>query len=366
MAPMGIRLSPLGMAVVGLLGLGVLYHLYSGILAGRFAFFMLGGGGGEEGEAAAAGSSEAAGGPPASGTVDLRELLAASVAAAARGGAEVRRVRDSNVLNEKAKGKTREGADEKMTSGDVLSNRKMYYLLKAAFPGVQINTEEHVDADDQEIIYWDRTIPEAIKNQIQPKLVQADSVTVWIDPLDATQEYTENLRQYVTTMVCAAVNGKPVIGVIHKPFSGYTAWAMVGGGSNIKPRSSYNEQTPTIIVSRSHEGKVRQLAWQTFGNKTAIIKAGGAGYKVLSLLDVPEKDQEKADVYIHVTYIKKWDICAGNAVLKALGGQMTTLAGEEISYTGSDGNEGGLIASINIDHRALVEKLPVLDKASQN
>nr|XP_028606050.1 inositol monophosphatase 3 isoform X2 [Podarcis muralis] len=312
MAPMGIRLSPLGMAVVGLLGLGVLYHLYSGILAGRFAFFMLGGGGGEEGEAAAAGSSEAAGGPPASGTVDLRELLAASVAAAARGGAEVRRVRDSNVLNEKAKGKTREGADEKMTSGDVLSNRKMYYLLKAAFPGVQINTEEHVDADDQEIIYWDRTIPEAIKNQIQPKLVQADSVTVWIDPLDATQEYTENLRQYVTTMVCAAVNGKPVIGVIHKPFSGYT------------------------------------------------------GYKVLSLLDVPEKDQEKADVYIHVTYIKKWDICAGNAVLKALGGQMTTLAGEEISYTGSDGNEGGLIASINIDHRALVEKLPVLDKASQN
>ncbi|XP_077792789.1 Golgi-resident adenosine 3',5'-bisphosphate 3'-phosphatase isoform X3 [Podarcis muralis] len=275
MAPMGIRLSPLGMAVVGLLGLGVLYHLYSGILAGRFAFFMLGGGGGGEGESAA-GSSEAAGGPPASGTVDLRELLAASVAAAARGGAEVRRVRDSNVLNEKAKGKTREGADEKMTSGDVLSNRKMYYLLKAAFPGVQINTEEHVDADDQEIISWDRTIPEAIKNQIQPKLVQADSVTVWIDPLDATQEYTENLRQYVTTMVCAAVNGKPVIGVIHKPFSGYTAWAMVGGGSNIKPRSSYNEQTPTIIVSRSHEGKVRQLAWQTFGNKTAIIKAGGA------------------------------------------------------------------------------------------
>ncbi|XP_053265405.1 Golgi-resident adenosine 3',5'-bisphosphate 3'-phosphatase isoform X2 [Podarcis raffonei] len=312
MAPMGIRLSPLGMAVVGLLGLGVLYHLYSGILAGRFAFFMLGGGGGEGESAAAAGGSEAAGGPPASGTVDLRELLAASVAAAARGGAEVRRVRDSNVLNEKAKGKTREGADEKMTSGDVLSNRKMYYLLKAAFPGVQINTEEHVDADDQEIISWDRTIPEAIKNQIQPKLVQADSVTVWIDPLDATQEYTENLRQYVTTMVCAAVNGKPVIGVIHKPFSGYT------------------------------------------------------GYKVLSLLDVPEKDQEKADVYIHVTYIKKWDICAGNAVLKALGGQMTTLAGEEISYTGSDGNEGGLIASINIDHRALVEKLPVLDKASQN
>ncbi|XP_042331939.1 Golgi-resident adenosine 3',5'-bisphosphate 3'-phosphatase isoform X1 [Sceloporus undulatus] len=347
MAPMGIRLSPLGAAVLGLLGLGLLYHLYSGFLAGR-----LGVGGGPE----AASPS----------LVDLRELLAASVAAAGRGGAEVRRVREEGALHEKAKGKTREGADELLTSGDLRSNRQMVRLLRAAFPAVQINSEEHVDADDQEIISWDRTIPEDIKREIQPNFVPADSVTVWIDPLDATQEYTEDLRQYVTTMVCAAVNGEPVIGVIHKPFSGYTAWAMVRGGSNVKPRSSYNDQTPTIIVSRSHEGKVKQLAWQTFGNKSMIIKAGGSGYKVLSLLNVPEADQEQADIYIHVTYIKKWDICAGNAVLKALGGQMTTLAGEEISYTGAVGNEGGLIASINMNHKALIEKLPILDKASQN
>jgi hypothetical protein len=36
MAPMGIRLSPLGMAVFSLLWLGVLYHLYSGFLASCF------------------------------------------------------------------------------------------------------------------------------------------------------------------------------------------------------------------------------------------------------------------------------------------------------------------------------------------
>ncbi|KAL7977819.1 hypothetical protein Chor_010771, partial [Crotalus horridus] len=121
-----------------------------------------------------------------------------------------------------------------------------------------------------------------------------------------------NLVQYVTTMVCAAVDGKPVIGVIHKPFSEYT------------------------------------------------------GYKVLSLLDVPEAHQERADIYIHVTYIKKWDICAGNAVLKALGGHMTTLAGEEITYTGSDANEDGLIASVQMNHQTLVEKLPGLAKNSRN
>lgn len=215
MAPMGIRLSPLGVAVFCLLGLGVLYHLYSGFLAGRFSLFGLGGepGGGAAGPAASADG----------GTVDLREMLAVSVLAAVRGGEEVRRVRESNVLHEKSKGKTREGADDKMTSGDVLSNRKMFYLLKTAFPSVQINTEEHVDASDQEVILWDRKIPEDILKEIAtPQEVPAESVTVWIDPLDATQEYTEDLRKYVTTMVCVAVNGKPVLGVIHKPFSEYT------------------------------------------------------------------------------------------------------------------------------------------------
>uniref|UniRef100_J3RZS0 inositol-phosphate phosphatase n=1 Tax=Crotalus adamanteus TaxID=8729 RepID=J3RZS0_CROAD len=354
MAPMGIRLSPLGVAVFCLLGLGVLYHLYSGFLAGRFAAFLLGGP-----------PAPAAGGG-GGGRTGLRGLLAASVAAAVRGGLEVRRVREGNQLHARAKGKTREGAEEQLTSGDLLSNRQMYFLLKAAFPGVQINTEEGVDEKDPEPVSWDRAIPEEIARQVQPKLVQAESVTVWIDPLDATQEYTENLVQYVTTMVCAAVDGKPVIGVIHKPFSEYTAWAMVSGGSNIQPRPSYNEQTPTIIVSRSHEGAVKEVAWQSFGNKTAIINAGGAGYKVLSLLDVPEAHQERADIYIHVTYIKKWDICAGNAVLKALGGHMTTLAGEEITYTGSDANEDGLIASVQMNHQTLVEKLPGLAKNSRN
>ena len=130
MAPMGIRLSPLGVAVFCLLGLGVLYHLYSGFLAGRFSLFGLGG----EPSGGAAGPAASADG----GTVDLREMLAVSVLAAVRGGDEVRRVRESNVLHEKSKGKTREGADDKMTSGDVLSNRKMFYLLKTAFPNVQV------------------------------------------------------------------------------------------------------------------------------------------------------------------------------------------------------------------------------------
>ncbi|KAI4903154.1 hypothetical protein NFI96_020450 [Prochilodus magdalenae] len=339
MAPMGIRLSPLGVAVFCLLGLGVIYHLYAGVLSSRIAAFRQ------------------------KRTVDLRDLLALSMEAAVQGGREVKRIRLEDTLEERSKGKTKEGASEKLTLGDLNSHRKMYYLIKNTYPYLQVNSEEH-DNPDGEATIWTRTIPPEILSKIPVgKMVPAESVTVWIDPLDATQEYTENLRKYVTTMVCVAVDGDPVVGVIHKPFTGFTAWGMVDGASNVNPRESYNANNPKVIVSRSHAGKVKGFVQQAFGNSTEILPAGGAGYKVLTLLDASDDEYEKADLYIHVTYIKKWDICAGNAILKALGGHMTTLKGEEIDYSGSEKNTGGLLASIGIDHKALVNRLPPWDES---
>ncbi|KAI3375345.1 hypothetical protein L3Q82_021836 [Scortum barcoo] len=341
---MGIRLSPLGVAVFCLLGVGVIYHLYAGVISSRLAFFSS--------------SSERQ-----RRTVDLRDLLAVSVEAAVLGGKEVKTVREENGLQEKSKGKTREGASEPLTMGDLQSHRKMFNLLRNTFPDVTVNSEEHDSVVDKAAA-WSRVIPQDIQDKIKgDSNVPAESVTVWIDPLDATQEYTENLVKYVTTMVCVAVDGKPIIGVIHQPFTGYTAWAYVGQGSNIRHRSSYSVSPPKVIVSRSHSGKVKSFIQDAFGNSTAIIGAGGAGYKVLALLETPSKAGaiDQADVYVHITFIKKWDICAGAAILNALGGHMTTLKGEDIDYSGEPVNKGGLVASVTVDHKALLERLPNWD-----
>ena len=61
---------------------------------------------------------------------------------------------------------------------------------------------------------------------------------------------------------------------------------------------------------------------------------------------------------MHVTLIKKWDICPGDAILRALGGKLTTLRGEDVDYAESSGekNEGGLIAALH-DHGAFVDAL---------
>jgi inositol monophosphatase 3 len=60
-----------------------------------------------------------------------------------------------------------------------------------------------------------------------------------------------------------------------------------------------------------------------------------------------------------VTLIKKWDICPGDALLSAMGGKFTTLAGDEIDYSGKPAkvkNMGGVLATLH-NHEHFVEKL---------
>ncbi|XP_035284226.1 inositol monophosphatase 3-like [Anguilla anguilla] len=341
MAPMGIRLSPVGVAVFCLLGVGIIYHLYAGVISSRIAALRR------------------------RRTVDLRELLALSVEAAVLGGREVKRAREENPL-EKSNGKTKGGASEKIALGDQSSHRKMYHLIKNTFPFLQVNAEERAPAGGEEAGVWNHVIPADLQLVGEGREVSADDITVWIDPLDAAQEYTKNLQKHVTTMVCVAVSGVPVIGVIHKPFTEYTAWALVGSGSNLQPRAPHGGRSLQVIVSRSHAGKATRFIQTAFGNETVVHTAGGAGYKVLALLDPPDEQYEQADVYLHITYIKKRDVCAGNAILKALGGHMTTLKGEEIDYRAAEANHGGVLASVGRDHRALLAKLQSADSHRQS
>lgn len=53
--------------------------------------------------------------------------------------------------------------------------------------------------------------------------------------------------------------------------------------------------------------------------------------------------------YVHTTLIKKWDICAGNALLNHFGGKMTKLSGDNINYHKDldPKNTGGLVAALN-------------------
>lgn len=306
--------------------------------------------------------------------IDLRKLLIGGIQAAQLGGLEVLSVADD--IHTKSKGKTKEGANDPVTNADLKSHCVMEQGLKRLFSKVTIISEEDLHAKDCSEAGHFELDPTVIDEDVHlpdEYSIPADDVTIWIDPLDATQEYTgkinqnessiflkfiltifyisESLFQYVTTMVCVAIKGEPVIGIIHNPFSQKTFWAWKDVAVSNTLRKVHDEpisrmaaiKNPKIIVSRSHTGDVKSMLVNAFGAKTPITTAGGAGYKVLEVVF------GNATNYVHLTNIKKWDICAGHAILSSLKGKLTTLKNQPITYEREPDtfvNKEGVIASL--------------------
>lgn len=67
-----------------------------------------------------------------------------------------------------------------------------------------------------------------------------------------------------------------------------------------------------------------------------------------------------ATAYIHTAHIKKWDLCAGNAILNALNGKMTDLSDEEINYVSDEDvvHTKGLVATLT-NHKFYIDKISV-------
>lgn len=214
--------------------------------------------------------------------VNLKKLLEIAIKASLGGGIQVAKYSEHYTIENK--GKTKEGANMSVTTADHESHCVMVETINNEFPIVSIVSEESSTVCNDKYVS-NGEISEASMSILQDSWIDADSVNVWIDPLDATQEYTEKLFQYVTTMVCVSVNGEPVIGVVHFPFTNVTHWAWVGNGKsntlNMKPKMVENKQERLkFTVSRSHKGNAEEQIKKTFKNREFEIDvAAGAGKK---------------------------------------------------------------------------------------
>lgn len=142
--------------------------------------------------------------------MSIRELLYYSIRAAELGGRQVKDVVQSGVLGTTYKDRN----VDPVTVGDIRSHQVMLGLFNRQKFSVTIISEEDdsekpVEPVDLAIL---KEVPETLPADFSlqvPDDQQVDSgdVTVWIDPLDATQEYTEGLYEYVQVMVGIAVEG---------------------------------------------------------------------------------------------------------------------------------------------------------------
>merc|ERR1712157_233268 len=257
----GIRVSPLGIGVGALLIMSLGYYSMSGPVAMVSTHEK----------------------------VSMKELLMSSIEFAERGGKILVDIRKQADIGEQSKGTHDDvaegdiGGNDPVTQGDFQSHMAMTFAFKKYFTGIHVVSEEKTETPDMSTI-----APPQLRNRevdriiTEDKMYKADDITIWIDPLDATQEYTESLTQYVTTMVCIVAGDEPIAAVIYKPFEESAAWAWTGAGNggvgNLENKSG-DAPSNSVIVSRSHAGNVKEIAQKGLGNDVTVIPAGGAGYK---------------------------------------------------------------------------------------
>lgn len=281
-----------------------------------------------------------------------------------------------------SKGKTLEGSDDVVTGADLKSHTMIVNTIKDSYLRLKLVSEEDTTSAFDGLRLEDDILPikradfaRMLRNSLQiiedhhedrNTLIAQDETLVWIDPLDATKEYSENLTEFVTLMACIVHRSVPIAGIIHKPFSNKTFWSLRDEKTGLVLRSpdlsrliaekgSSKRNEMSVIVSRSHAGDVGNVLEDIYGPRITIKPAGGSGYKTLELL------AGKVDAYVHITHIKKWDICAPHAILNTInGGNMTDLSGGKIKFGDPQDKvvSKGLIATQNKEtHTELVKSL---------
>ncbi|MCP9264170.1 Inositol monophosphatase 3 [Dirofilaria immitis] len=189
---------------------------------------------------------------------------------------------------------------------DLLSNQLIINVLKR-YPGIKVISEEkneklsvvdyeRYQSKQQELYANVKTIVDLFPS----RKYSLSKLALWIDPLDATQEFTEGLFEYVSVMTCISLNGIPIFGVIYRPFTGEKVYGLnefgiIKGNGDKWERTVLKDSSKLIMITC---WECEELASKTFFANFTIEAAGGSGYKSLRLLN------GTGQLYVHKTAIK--------------------------------------------------------------
>jgi 3'(2'), 5'-bisphosphate nucleotidase len=206
---------------------------------------------------------------------------------------------------------TKKGDDSPVTEADQRAEQVILAGLRRVTPDIPIVAEEEVAAGH---------VPQV-------------GARFWlVDPLDGTKEFISRNGEF-TVNIALVENGRPILGLVYAPAIGRLFGGAQGQGAWVEDergrRAISTRDVPpaglTVVASRSHGDETALDAFLA-GRKVASRTNAGSSLK-LCLVAAGE-----ADVYPRLGRTMEWDIAAGDAVLRAAGGIVNTVAGPVLQY----------------------------------
>jgi len=259
------------------------------------------------------------------------------------------------------------------TNNDFLASDKLQELREQRHPGFLRYNQDLLNLSDKNELY--ENTDEFLNDE-----VNEEDVCFWIDPLDGTGGFVNGHTEHVTCNIGISVKGKPLFGVIGKPFleggnikmsATYVGGVSIGmhrilaqdislNGSDCPASEQFKlvskaqylkpfdkghgiSTLPIICGAMNRNQGVMNNIIDSFKPRS-VERVAGAGNKFLHLA------QGKSDLYLNfVPGLKLWDTCAGDALVKSRFGVFTNAFSEHLSYEkeGLHTPQDGLVACQN-------------------
>ena len=164
-----------------------------------------------------------------------------------------------------------------------------------------------------------------------------------VDPLDGTREFIAGRPEF-TINIALVRDGRPVFGLIYTPAAG-ELYVTTGPGAAVgthldaasSPPGSLNQLQLKPLAARlpPADGLIVATSHSHMNKATEDILSG---YVIKSRMPMGSSvkfcriAEGRADIYPRVGPTSEWDTAAGQAILEAAGGSVSTLDGKPLTY----------------------------------
>jgi 3'(2'), 5'-bisphosphate nucleotidase len=208
------------------------------------------------------------------------------------------------------------GDGSPLTEADLAAEGVIAEGLKAACPAIPVVSEEDAAR---------ATPPE-------------EAAFILVDPLDGTREFLGPTGEF-TVNIALVAGGRPLAGVVYAPALGRIWQGAVGAGAQAGELAAGAD--PAGIAWRPIAARKRPAALVAVASRSHLDADTRAFLAALpiaehrsigSALKFCLVAEGEADVYPRLAPTMEWDTAAGQAVLEAAGGRVTTPEGAPFRY----------------------------------